>query len=88
MPPVLTTVRTIRRRSGLVRATPSHNSYKSIVFCTVYSYHGGMKIITALLFSALLISACSNPVPELKSPCVGAKGSPCEHRSPSNQFRA
>lgn len=44
-----------------------------------------MKTISILLFSALLLAACSNPVIDLKSPCVGADGSPCVHRAPANQ---
>ncbi len=46
------------------------------------------KIITAkLLFVAVVLSAlsaCSNPHPDLKSPCVGAEGSPCDRRPVSN----
>lgn len=46
------------------------------------------KIITAklLLVAVVLsaLSACSNPHPDLKSPCVGAEGSPCDRRSVSN----
>lgn len=30
------------------------------------------------------LSACSRPMPDLKSPCVGAEGSPCDRR-PVNQ---
>jgi hypothetical protein len=39
-----------------------------------------------LLVAALLsiLSACSNPHPDLKSPCVGAEGSPCDRRAPVN----
>ncbi len=28
----------------------------------------------------LALCACSKPVPELKSPCVGAEGAPCDRR--------
>jgi len=44
-----------------------------------------MKTISVLLFSALLLAACSNPVVDLKSPCVGGKDSPCDKRPPINQ---
>ena len=33
----------------------------------------------------LLLSACSNPVVDLKSPCVGAKDSPCDRRLVNNE---
>lgn len=42
-----------------------------------------MKYFMATL-SLLLLSACTSEVPELKSPCVGAKGSPCDDRFPVN----
>jgi hypothetical protein len=40
-----------------------------------------------LLFIVVLgvLSACSNPVEDLKSPCVGKDGSPCDRRAPVNQ---
>jgi len=44
-----------------------------------------MKTISILIFSALLMSACTNPTVDLKSPCVGAKDSPCDRRAPVNQ---
>jgi hypothetical protein len=33
---------------------------------------------------ALQLAACSNKTPDLKSPCVGGKESPCDRR-PANQ---
>lgn len=33
----------------------------------------------------LLLAACSNEVQDLKSPCVGAEGSPCD-RKPVNDW--
>ncbi len=46
------------------------------------------KIITArfLLIAVVLsaLSACSNPHLDLKSPCVGAEGSPCDRRPVNN----
>jgi hypothetical protein len=44
------------------------------------------KIITALFVFATLISvsACEGH-PDLKSPCVGAEGSPCDRHTPANQ---
>jgi hypothetical protein len=30
-------------------------------------------------------SACTSDTPEIKSPCVGAAGSPCERRNPNQQ---
>ena len=44
-----------------------------------------MKIILTLFAATMLLAACSNPVVDLKSPCVGAEGSPCERRAPDNQ---
>jgi hypothetical protein len=40
------------------------------------------KILTLLLIAGVALggSACASKTPELKSPCVGAKGSPCEKR--------
>ena len=32
-----------------------------------------------------MLAACSNPVEDLKSPCVGKDGSPCDRRAPANQ---
>lgn len=34
--------------------------------------------------AAVLLQGCSNPAPDLKSPCVGDEGSPCVRR-PVNQ---
>lgn len=34
---------------------------------------------------ACAVQACSKPVPDLKSPCVGAEGSPCGERYPLNE---
>ena len=34
-----------------------------------------------------VLSSCSNKQPELKSPCVGAKDSPCDRRAPAEQDR-
>ncbi len=44
-----------------------------------------MKTLSLIILSALLLSACSNAVPDLKSPCVGGKDSPCDRRAPANQ---
>lgn len=44
-------------------------------------------IMPKLLLAAVLLvslSACSNPRPDLKSPCVGAEGSPCDRRAVNN----
>lgn len=43
-----------------------------------------MKRLAIAALSALCLSACSTPTPDLKSPCVGAKHSPCDFR-PVNQ---
>lgn len=37
------------------------------------------RIILAVIAMQLL-AACSNPVQDLKSPCVGAEKSPCDRR--------
>ena len=39
-----------------------------------------MKKLTVMTLLAVLLSACSNEVVDLKSPCVGAEGSPCDRR--------
>ncbi|MEZ5690755.1 MAG: hypothetical protein R3D71_03720 [Rickettsiales bacterium] len=39
-------------------------------------------IFTAFILS--VITGCSNAPPDLKSPCVGAEGSPCERRPVNN----
>lgn len=39
-------------------------------------------LLVSLLFVSL--AGCSNPRPDLKSPCVGAEGSPCDRRAPTN----
>lgn len=33
----------------------------------------------------VVLGACTNPQVDLKSPCVGAEGSPCDRRAPENQ---
>lgn len=40
-----------------------------------------------VLFVVLLgmLAACTNAVEDLKSPCVGGDGSPCDRRAPVNQ---
>jgi len=41
--------------------------------------------ITIFVFSLLgAVSACNEYHPDLKSPCVGIEGSPCERHSPVN----
>lgn len=39
-----------------------------------------MKKILALAVILSALSACSNRQEDLKSPCVGAEGSPCDRR--------
>lgn len=41
-----------------------------------------------LLFVVVIgmLSACSNPIEDLKSPCVGIEGAPCERRAPDSQW--
>jgi len=47
-----------------------------------------MKIRSALMLAMMmgLLAACSYPHPDLKSPCVGAEGSPCGPRRPVNDW--
>lgn len=42
-----------------------------------------MMLITVVLMAVL--GGCSQKQKDLKSPCVGAEGSPCERRAPANQ---
>lgn len=42
------------------------------------------KIILASI-ALMLLTGCSNKVEDLKSPCVGADGSPCDRR-PVNEW--
>ena len=39
-------------------------------------------------FMLAVLSACSNPQPDLKSPCVGAEGSPCDRRPVNAEYNA
>lgn len=39
-----------------------------------------MKNIILTAVTLVLLAACSNKVEDLKSPCVGAEGSPCDRR--------
>jgi hypothetical protein len=43
-----------------------------------------MKNIILIVAVLASLSACSRPKPDLKSPCVGAEGSPCERRPVNN----
>lgn len=39
-----------------------------------------------ITMALLLLPACSNKQPDLKSPCVGAEGSPCERRPVNKEY--
>ena len=39
-----------------------------------------MVRILLITITLSLLGACSNKQPDLKSPCVGAEGSPCDRR--------
>jgi hypothetical protein len=39
-----------------------------------------MKTISMLAIALCLLAGCSNRPEDLKSPCVGAEGSPCDPR--------
>lgn len=43
-----------------------------------------MRKLLFVFLALSSLSACSNPQPDLKSPCVGAEGSPCERRPVNN----
>jgi len=45
-----------------------------------------MKKTFLFLAIVLLMQGCSTKAPELKSPCVGAEGSPCGPRVPVNDW--
>ncbi len=47
-----------------------------------------MKIRTAITFALMfgMLAGCSFPHTDLKSPCVGADGSPCGPRRPVNDW--
>lgn len=46
-------------------------------------------LLLLLVISALTqVQACSNKAPDLKSPCVGEKGSPCGPKRAANQWLA
>jgi hypothetical protein len=38
-----------------------------------------------IFISLAAVSACTSDTPEVKSPCVGIEGSPCDRRSPTKQ---
>lgn len=44
------------------------------------------KFLIAILVLGSItgISACTSETPELKSPCVGIDGSPCDRRNPKD----
>ena len=56
---------------------------KTVESCLRSSYGFVMKIMFIALVMPLLLSACASQPQELKSPCVGAAGSPCDRR-PAN----
>lgn len=39
-----------------------------------------MKLLLVSLSALVLLSACAQKQEDLKSPCVGAEGSPCDRR--------
>ncbi len=47
-----------------------------------------MKKLWVILACAVLFgaSACSNKTPDLKSPCAGAEGSPCDRRPVNDKW--
>lgn len=45
-----------------------------------------MKKLIALFVVCLALQACQTPPHELKSPCVGAEGSPCGQRINVNDW--
>jgi hypothetical protein len=45
-----------------------------------------MYKILLVAVSLAMLSGCSNPQPDLKSPCVGAEGSPCVRRPVNNHI--
>lgn len=46
-----------------------------------------MRFILLSCF-VLSLSACKGGAEELKSPCVGAEGNPCDRRAPASQYQA
>ncbi len=42
-----------------------------------------MKALVLVCALPLLLAACEQKHEDLKSPCVGAQGSPCDRRAPS-----
>jgi hypothetical protein len=46
-----------------------------------------MRKLLLAAIALMAVTSCSNPRPDLKSPCVGAEGSPCDRR-PVNQDHA
>ncbi len=45
-----------------------------------------MKVALVIMLLAVSVQACSNKVPDLKSPCVGAEESPCGPKRPANDW--
>jgi|GEM_PF-2618315 len=41
---------------------------------------GMIKQSLLVLLVGIFLNACASEVPELKSPCVGIKGNPCDKR--------
>lgn len=42
-----------------------------------------MRTVIIMLALPLLLAACEKKIEDLKSPCVGAEGSPCDKRAPA-----
>lgn len=45
-----------------------------------------MTRILLIGFMLAVLSACSNEMEDLKSPCAGADGSPCERRPVNDEY--
>lgn len=46
-----------------------------------------MGRVIAMGMALLLLAACSNKQEDLKSPCVGAEGSPCDRRPVNAEYQ-
>ena len=68
------------------KALPVNNDAIGDNGCVVcYSAPMTKQMTKIILLGVLLsVSACSNKTPDLKSPCVGAEGSPCDRRPVNN----
>ncbi len=46
-----------------------------------------MQKILFIGLAIMMLGACTNQASDLKSPCVGAEGSPCDRRAVNSEYQ-